>query len=425
MTTLTKTALAALLLAGAGATVAAPAAAKKKEEAPASSGLKLSPDVLKVAQPAQTALAAKDIATAEPLVMQAEAAAKTEDDHYIAAALRLNVEQLKLQGAAKPDYTPLKAPLEVLVGNAKTPKDQAADFAYKRGQIAAEQRNYADAVTWFGKAKAMGATNPELGLQMVSAKISSGDVQGGSADMEAVIAAQSANGQKAPEDLYRFAISKTLNAKLYPQTVSWMQRYLAAYPTAKNWRDMLYIYALQQGSVIKPDKPQTVDLFRLMRQTKGLDQYGYEEYGQKVVDSGLPDEAKTLIAEGKASGKIPATDANASDIVAQANKMIAAEGSLPALENKAKASGNGLLSAQTGDAYLGKGDYAKAIALYQQALTKGGVKTDEVNTHLGIAKAMSGDKAGAKAAFAAVTTAPRNDIAGFWSVYVDTPAITA
>jgi hypothetical protein len=35
--------------------------------------------------------------------------------------------------------------------------------------------------------------------------------------------------------------------------------------------------------------------------------------------------------------------------------------------------------------------------------------------------ALSGDKAGAKAAFAAVTTAPRSDIAGFWSTWIDSP----
>ncbi len=91
------------------------------------------------------------------------------------------------------------------------------------------------------------------------------------------------------------------------------------------------------------------------------------------------------------------------------------------MEAKAKAGANGRIALNTGDAYLGMGNWAKAIELYKVAMTKGGVDADVVNTHLGIALANSGDKAGAKAAFAAVKTAPRTDIASLWTVYLDNP----
>ena len=48
-------------------------------------------------------------------------------------------------------------------------------------------------------------------------------------------------------------------------------------------------------------------------------------------------------------------------------------------------------------------------------------RLDSQITHIGIALANSGDKAGAKAAFAEVKTAPRTDIASLWSVYLDNP----
>ena len=54
-----------------------------------------------------------------------------------------------------------------------------------------------------------------------------------------------------------------------------------------------------------------------------------------------------------------------------------------------------------------------------------GVDADEVNTRLGIALARSGDKAGAKAAFAEVKGAPRSGIAALWTAYVDAPATAA
>jgi hypothetical protein len=43
-----------------------------------------------------------------------------------------------------------------------------------------------------------------------------------------------------------------------------------------------------------------------------------------------------------------------------------------------------------------------------------------VNTRLGIALAMTGDKEGARAALSAAK-GPRAEIAGFWLVYLDTP----
>ena len=429
MKMVSKAALAAMLLAGAGGlTVAAPADAKKKEEA-AKPGLALSPDVLKQAQIAQPALQAKNVATAEPAIVAIEGAAKTDDDKYIAAAFRLQLESIKVSAAtaagSKVDAAAMKAPLDVLLVNPKTPPEQLPAYTYQRGAIAFDQRNYPEALTYFNKAKQLGYNNPDLALQIVKAKIDSGDVQGGTADLETAVQTMNAAGQKAPEDYYRYAISKTMAGKLNAQTIGWMKRYVAAYPTAKTWREVLYNYGLQQGSVVTLDKYQTVDLFRLLRQTKGLaDQYSYEEYGQKVLDMGLPDEAKAVIAEGRASGKLPATG-NATAILADANKSIAAEGSLATVEKKAAASATGALSAQTADAYFGKGDYAHAIPLYTQALQKGGVKADDVNTHLGMAKALSGDKAGAKAAFAAVSGAPRADIAGFWSAWVDSPPVTA
>ena len=73
MKTFSKLALAvALTSSTAGVLTTVPAVAKDKKE-DAKPGLKLSPDILKAAQGAQTALAAKDVATAEPLIAQVEA----------------------------------------------------------------------------------------------------------------------------------------------------------------------------------------------------------------------------------------------------------------------------------------------------------------------------------------------------------------
>ena len=200
-----------------------------------------------------------------------------------------------------------------------------------------------------------------------------------------------------------------------------MRRWLAAYPTSKNWRDALYLYGLQQGSAVTLDRVQTLDVLRLLRQTRSLDRYAYQEYAQKVVDAGLPDEGRAVLTEGVGSGAVQ-RNPTVNALMAQADRQIELQGSLAPLEAKAQTAANGSLAYQTGDAYLGQKNYAKAAALYRTALAKGGVDANAVNTHLGMALALSGDKAGARAAFDAVKGGTRADIAQFWITWLDHPA---
>lgn len=414
---LTNAALAATLLAGTATVAAAPAIAADKNAAQGPN-LKLSKEVLAPAQGAQKALAAKDTATAEPLVAAVEAAAKSEDDKYIAASLRLNLEALKNNNPG------VIAPLTVLVEHPKTPQTDKARFSYELGRLAAASKDYAGAGTWFERARSLGYSSPDLPMQIVKLKMDAGDIAGGQAELAKVIDAQVAAGQKPAEELYRYPIAKTAQKKMTAETFAWIQRYLSAYPTTKNWRDMTVFYGIQPQSAITLDKGGKVDLYRLLRAGKALaDQYDYEIYGQWAFDLGLPFETKTVLDEGKAAGKIPANSANAVSIAAAAAKSISNEGSLSSLDARAKAAPNGKLPAGTADAYLGSDNYAKAIELYRLALQKGGVDADVVNTRLGIALARSGDKAGARAAFEAVKTSPRSDVAKLWILFLDHPPV--
>lgn len=421
-------ALAAALASGA-ASLAAPALAKDKKEEAKAPGLKLSPAVVKVAKPAQDALIANDVATAEPLVAQAEAAATTEDDKYIAAALRLNLEASKLNAAqqanpnAQLNDAALAKPLDALIASPSTPVADRGKYYFRRAAMAYNGKQYPVAIDYFTKARDLGYTDPNLGLFLVKAKVESGDIAGGSADLEKTIADMTAKGQKAPEEYYRYAIARSNHSHLKPQTMSWLTKYAAAYPSQKTWYEVLATYGIQQDSVAKLDNQQKMDIFRLMRATGGLaDQYYYMEYAQKAQSAGLPTEAQAILKEGLANGKIPAGNTEAKAMQSEIALAIRNEGSFTSLEAKAKANASGSLAMQTADAYLGDGNYAKAIDLYKLSLTKGGVDADTVNTRLGIAMARSGDKAGATAAFALVKAAPRADIAQLWTTWVNQPA---
>lgn len=424
MKTISKLALALALTAGvSGLALEAPALAQKKDAK--KGGPKYSPEVIKAAQPAQTALAAKDLAAAEPNVAAVEAAAKSDDDKYIAAALRLELEQRKLiaQQEANPNASisqnTLAAPLDALIASPATPAADKSRYVYRRGLIAYDGKQWPVAIQYLTQAKQMGYTDPDLDLRLANAKIGSGDVNGGLASLEAA----TSGPNKASEDVYRVGIARANAAKLKPQTVSWMQKYLAAYPTQKNWRDVVVTYGLAGNSTIQPTDPQKLDLFRLMRYTRSLaDQNDYVEYALLLQKRGFPQEAQAVLREGMANGRIPATNTEAKATLSEATASAKSEGSLDPLAKRAQAAADGKLAATTADAYAGADQFPQAIALYRAALQKGGVDAAEVNTRLGIALARSGDKAGAKAAFAAVQGDPRSGIAALWQTALDTPA---
>ena len=425
MNTVSRALLSALLMSGVagGAIVATPAAAQKKKD---DKGVKLTPAALTGAQAVQTATAANDFPTAEAALAQMDAAVKTDQDRYTAAALRLDMEQARLRvaRAANPngpvDQSRLAAPLDALLASPLTEQARKGQLAYVRGQLAYDAKQYPQTLQYWQQAKQLGYTDPNLDMNIMRVKEQSGDAAGALTDLNAEIQRASAAGQKPKEELYRYSMAKSV--KLPGQAVPSMQRLVAAYPTKKNWRDVAVLYGLQQGSVATLDKQQKLDLFRLMHHTRSLaDEFDYREYSDDAFDRGLPEEAKRILEEGIAAGKIPASGANYKAFRTEIAKAIANESPLGPLETKAKSAGDGKLAAQTAEAYLSQNNNAKAAELYRLALQKGGVNADEVNTRLGIALARQGDKEGARAAFTAVKGAPRADLAQLWITSLDAP----
>lgn len=429
MRNLAKLALATMLASGtAGVALIAPAAAKDKP-APASTGLKITPAFAKIANPARDVVNANNPAAAEPVVAQVEAAATTDDERYVAALFRNTLEAQKIRAAqvanprAAVDQTGRARALDALIANPKTPAADRPGYAAQRGELAYDARQYPQALQFFAQAKQLGYTNDNLDLMMVKAKIDSGDVAGGTADLERIVAASQAKGTTAPIEYYRYAIGRANKAHLTAQTVGWMNRYAAAYPKGQTWYEVLATYGFQQDATARLDAQQKIDLFRLMRASGGLaDQYYYIEYAQKAQNAGLPLEAQAVLREGLANGKIPAGNTEAKALQVELARAAAAEGNLTTLETKARAGATGALAGQTGDVFLSSGNWAKAAALYQLALTKGGVDANVINTRLGIALARSGDKAGALAAFAKVQGSPRAEIASFWTTWLNNPS---
>ena len=423
MKMISKVALAAALVTGIGSTAfVAPAYAKKDKAAPA--GPNLSEAFRVPAYAAQMAINAKDFATAATQLAAADAAAKNDDERYAATTLR--VQMLTRQPQTPAITTVLAGLVDALIANPKTPKADLARYHYYRGDIFYGLQQYPQALQHYMQARDGGLNDDEVTFQIVRTNMESGNAAAGAKELEALIASQIAAGKKPPENWYRYAIGRLYKVNDTAGTEAWTARWLAAYSTRANWHDAIYAFGFQGAGTKRLADRDRVDLYRLMSVTHSLaGQRDYIDYAQASIQIGLPTEGKSVIEEGRTNSAIPAGNKTATDLLTQANTDIAGDKSFAVQEKAAAAAPKGDVASQTGDAYLGARNYAKAIAMYDLALTKGVANADIVHLHRGIAYAMSGDKEKARADFTPITSVPQVEIAKLWIVWLDSPAVTS
>jgi tetratricopeptide (TPR) repeat protein len=426
-----KIAIAAALTIGLGGlTLAAPASAKKEDKA-ATGGFNannLSPAFRAPAADIQKGLDPKtlNLADAEAKIAVAEPLAKNDSDRYILSTFKLQLADQKNRALPPAQQNPavLVGPLDELLANPITSVEEKKKFSYFRAGIAYQAKQYPQAVQFYTQARTLGYQNPDLALNLAQAKIESGDVAGGMADLDASVKADIAAGKKPPESEYLFAISRLYKAGLNDQVDVWTQNWLSAYGSRENWRKAIYTFGFSGPSAARLTDRNRIDLYRLMRATNSLaGAKEYIDYAEASIKTGLPTEAKATIKEGLDSKVIPAGNPTAADFAKQANELIAGDKPLAVQEKAAVSAPKGDLASQAGDAYLGERNFAKAAEMYKLAATKGVADNDRLNLHLGIALALGGDKDGAKAVLAKVSGTPNTAIAKLWITWIVTPPV--
>jgi tetratricopeptide (TPR) repeat protein len=416
---LTHSASLALALAAGFATLAAgPAAAQKKEKESKTAGKAPAPELTPAyrksfieVQAAQKAGNAADFATKlaalEPLAISA-------DEKYYLGAMRFELSKL-----TKDKATTRKGINEMIASQSKLTTN-LAELIYNAGALAYEAGDYQDALAKLTQADQAGSKDINRFLLGAEANFKLSQIPAGLGYLRKGVEQQKASGQAVPQDWYRRALGMSMKGKLTNELTTWSMDLVRAYPTATNWRDALVLY--RDGARLDP--LVQLDVFRLMRQTKALaGEKDFYDYAEVANARALPGEAKAVIEEGFANNAVSKTSKPVNEMLALVNGKIGADkASVASDEKRARASADGKIAANTGNAYLGYGDYTKAIELFKLALSKGGVDNDAVNTRLGIALAMMGQKEEARTAFKAVTGPQRATVAQFWKLYMDIPA---
>lgn len=423
-----KLALTAMLALGSTALVSTPALAQKDKKGAAAkedpNALKVGDAFRKAAQPAMDAVQAKNWAAAAPALDALDQAAQNDDEKYYAAYLRTRVQ------IGQNDMAGLTKTLPILIASPRTPPNELP--IYKRqyytivGNQALNEKKYPEAIDNLTKAREAGNNDFDISIALANAYAATGKPNESVAEVDRAIQSVKATGQKPPVAWYQFAIPRVYATGNRAATAEWMKKMIADYPTKQNWRwGVLVMRGSADSAGGRLTAAQRIDLYRLLRTTKVLaDQNDYLDYAESVNAAGLPWEAVKVIDEGRADGKLPAGNADIARVYTSAQTKSKSEGSLTPLIKQSQAAANGKMAAQTGDAFLASGDYAKAVELYDLALQKGGVATDDVNLHRGIALYNLGRKDEARTGFGQVKAAPAVDLAALWVVALDLPALS-
>lgn len=408
-------ALGMALALGAGAVIGVQPAVAKEKPAKQKS-FNLSKPVREAVAAAQAALTAKDTATATAKLNEAKAAATSPDDKYVVSSVMYDL------GRQTNNMPMQQESIEAMLASGLVPPEQQASFNTAAGQMAFQAKQYPKAITYLDAAVKAGATDPNIQALLVEAKNSSGKPADAVETLEAAIAKQQAAGQPVPTEWYGRGLGIALGAKgvapadqarLNASAGRLGQGLVSSNPSKSNWRDALLIY--RDSNKVDPD--QELDILRLLRVAGALKgERDYLDYVQATYLK-FPGEAKAVLEDGSKAGFVSLTSGFGKEYYDLVKNKIAGDKA-----SLGKTAGTGRAALATADAWMGYADYATAIELYKSALAKGGVDANIVNTRMGQALALSGQKDAAKTTFGTIT-GPRAGLARYWTIYLDKGSI--
>lgn len=408
----------ALVLGGASVVATAPADAQKKKKgeaaaAPAASTITLTKEERAAMAPVQTAIAAKDWATAQTALAAATPAATSPGGRYAIGRFQLEI------GLGTNNVALQAQGLENLIASGQVAAVDLPTIYRNQGVLANNAGNKAKAEASFAKVVELSPNDPEALITLAQVKNELKKPAEAVQLISRAIEVKRSAGQKPDESWYKYALKLAYDGRSNPALREASQKLsrdlVAAYPSQENWRDSMLIFR----STNSLDAAADLDVLRLMRASGSLagerDWYDLADGLYKGANYG---EAKAVLDDGAAKKMIDPKKAAFAELIRLTNaRMNGDRASLGGEESKAMAATTGTGALKLGDAFYGYGEHAKAIALYRAALTKGGVDSNLVNTRLGMALLASGDRAGAETAFRSLT-GTRQNLGAFWLAWL-------
>ncbi|WP_245585228.1 tetratricopeptide repeat protein [Solimonas flava] len=371
----------------------------------------LRPEVSKPLQEAQTALQAKDYATALAKIDEAGKIAKlTPYERYIISRL----QAVSATGAGDLE-TALAAYESALASSQMTDAEklQAYDAAAK---IAYAEKKYEKASEYIGEYRRLGGTSAQTLALLPQALYLSNDFAGAQKELVALIAELEKAGQTPTEVQLQLLLSCANKLGDSAGYLPALQKLAQYYPKETYWKDLILRTAGKPGF----SEQLMLDVYRLMKATGALDKADdFMEAAQYALKAGFPGEADQYVKLGYERGLLgQGEDADRHrqlrDTVAR--KIKEDQKQLAEGEKAAAALATGDALVATGLNYVGYQQYDKGISLMRRGIDKGGLKrADDARLHLGYALMLAGKPAEAGELFKSVSGDDGSaDLARLW-----------
>lgn len=299
------------------------------------------------------------------------------------------------------------------------------------GNFAYDDRNFARAVETLSPVVNANYADDSAAELLAQSHYSMGNAAAGLAAIDGAIKARTAAGGTVPARWLERGVRIAFEGKVNDQVNDWARRRIQHNPTNFNWISASQI--LRETS--NYTDAETIDLSRLLFRAgvlKDKTQYTpreYVEYLQAATGrAGLlyPGEALKVAQAGIGNGSLAAKDVFVSEVVAEANRRLAADkASLPGLEKDARLpTAKPVTVMASADVYLSYDMPAKAEEMYRIAITRPGVDMPRMLSRLGIALFDQGKYAEAVETFAKVE-GNRKPLAQLWSMYASSKQAAA
>jgi hypothetical protein len=286
-------------------------------------------------------------------------------------------------------------------------------------QLDYKVKDYPETIAAANRYYQQGGSADEPRLLQAEAYYQQSDFADAAKTVRAILQTDAKTGKKPDENLLLALVSSEYQQKDEAGRIEALKRLVTLYPKPQYWTDLLAAVAKQPG--FATDR-LALDLDRLKLATGTINAANdYMEAAQLALLAGLPGDAKAILDKGYAAGAL------GKDAQADREKRLAAMAAqqagddsktLAQQEGDAAKAANGLAWEKLGEAYASYGQGDKAIAAYNQALQKGGLKhSDDAKLHLGIAELAAGQKARARETLNGVTSADgTKELAQLWLI---------
>jgi tetratricopeptide (TPR) repeat protein len=358
---------------------------------------KLSPAVIKSLKPAQDAIQAGNNDEGIALAEKALADSKTPYDQEMSL-------RIKMAGhAGKKDFAGYAATVEKLLElnpESLTPEERGR-FYKQLSQINFQNKDYAKVQQWASKWAESGGGAEAYEILAASFLIQK-DCKNGIGPLE-----KSIEGKEPTEQQLRQLNFCYFQNGDKPKRAAVMEQLATKFPKRDYFIDLMNMYQ-DEGA----DNRAMLNFYRLGLERDWLAREAeFLEYADMALEAGAPAEAQSAYEAGAKKGAVAGGE-RANRIKTQSKQLTAEDRkTIAALDKEAKAGKNGEADVKVGLAYLGLGEYQKAVEATQRGLQTdriGKVKrVDDAWMQLGIAYTELGNRAAAVKAFQEAAKDPR------------------